>query len=130
VDAKTTEWGITVQHIEITDIRIPESLQVSLSRVAEAEREKKGRVLLAEAEVEIARKLEEAARVYESSDTALNLKRLSILNEGLDAGNSMMIVPNSIAERLEGDDLFGVQALGKMARAEREARAAIPGPFR
>ncbi len=126
VDAKTTEWGITVQHIEITDIRIPESLQVSLSRVAEAEREKKGRVLLAEAEVEIARKLEEAARVYESSDTALNLKRLSILNEGLDAGNSMMIVPNSIAERLEGDDLFGVQALGKMARAEREARAANP----
>ncbi len=97
-----------------------------MSRVAEAEREKKGRVLLAEAEVEIARKLEEAARVYESSDTALNLKRLSILNEGLDAGNSMMIVPNSIAERLEGDDLFGVQALGKMARAEREARAANP----
>ena len=56
VDAKTTEWGITVQHIELTDIQIPESLQVSLSRVAQAEREKRGRILLAEAEVEVARK--------------------------------------------------------------------------
>ncbi|MDR1278812.1 MAG: hypothetical protein LBK02_08675, partial [Treponema sp.] len=57
VDAKTTEWGITVQHIEITDIQIPEELQNSLSRIAQAEREKKGRVLLAEAEIEIAKKL-------------------------------------------------------------------------
>ena len=122
VDRKTTDWGITVQHIEITDIQIPASLQDPLSRLAQAEREKKGRILLAEAEIDIARKFEEAAKIYDASGTALNLKRLSILNEGLDAGNSMMIVPNSITERLEGSDLFGLQALGKMARDEREAR--------
>ncbi len=127
VDRKTTDWGVTIQHVEITDIQIPASLQDPLSRLAQAEREKKGRVLLAEAEIEIARKFEEAARVYDANGTALNLKRLSILNEGLDAGNSMMIVPNSITERLEGDDLFGLQALGKMAREERAERAERAG---
>ena len=78
VDKKTTEWGITVQHIEITDIQIPEILQDSLSRLAQAEREKKGRVLLAEAEIEIARRLEEAARIYDAHETAMKLKSLSI----------------------------------------------------
>ncbi len=119
VDRKTTDWGITIQHIEITDIQIPEALQKSLSCLAQAEREKKGRILLAEAEIEIAKKFEEAAKVYDANGTALNLKHLSILNEGLEAGNSMMIVPNSITERLEGKDLFGLQALGKISRSER-----------
>jgi regulator of protease activity HflC (stomatin/prohibitin superfamily) len=111
VDKKTTEWGITVQHIEITDIQIPESLQGPLSRLAQAEREKKGRILLAEAEIEIARKLEEAGKIYTANDLALKLKSLSILNEGLKAGNSMMLVPNSITEELKSKDLFGLQAL-------------------
>lgn len=122
VDRKTTDWGVTIQHIEITDIQIPESLQKSLSYLAQAEREKKGRILLAEAEIEIAKKFEEAAKVYDVNSTALNLKHLSILNEGLGAGNSMMIIPNSITERLEGQDLFGLQALGKIARSERAAK--------
>lgn len=119
VDRKTTEWGITIQNIEITDIQIPEGLQDSLSRLAQMEREKKGRVLLAEAEIEIAGKLVEAAAVYDGNDTALNLKSLSILNEGLKAGNSMMLVPNSITEELKSKDLFGLQALNETRRAER-----------
>lgn len=118
VDQKTTDWGITVQHIEITDIQIPEQLQDSLSYVAQAEREKKGRVLLAEAEIEIARKLETAGRVYAKNDIALMLKSLTILNEGLKAGNSMMLVPNSITEELEGKDVFGLQALAKLQRKD------------
>ncbi len=124
VDAKTTEWGITVQHIELTDIQIPESLQVSLSRVAQAEREKRGRILLAEAEVEVARKYEEAAAIYDRNPTALNLKNLAVLNEGLASGNSMMLVPNSITEKLEGKDLFGLQALGKIEAKEKAERTA------
>jgi regulator of protease activity HflC (stomatin/prohibitin superfamily) len=130
VDGKTTEWGITVQHIEITDIQIPDQLQNSLSRLAQAEREKKGRILLAEAEIEVAKKFVEAAAVYGENATALNLKNLSILNEGLKAGNSMMLVPNSITEKLEGRDLFGIQALaeirrgmdGKMGEGEGEGK--------
>ncbi|MCX7024667.1 MAG: slipin family protein [Spirochaetes bacterium] len=118
VDEKTTDWGITIQHIEITDIQIPESLQDSMSRLAQAEREKKGRELLAEAEIAIAGKLSEAAAIYRSDAIALKLRSLSILNEGLKAGNSMMLVPNSITEELRTDDLFGLQALGEARRGK------------
>lgn len=113
VDAKTTDWGITVQHIEITDIQIPQQLQDSLSRLAQMEREKQGRILLAEAEIEIAGKLSEAARIYGEQELAMKLKSLSILNEGLKAGNSMMLVPNSITEELKSRDIFGLQALAE-----------------
>jgi regulator of protease activity HflC (stomatin/prohibitin superfamily) len=121
VDKKTTEWGITVLHIEITDIQIPEALQDSLSRTAQAEREKKGRILLAEAEVMIAKKLEEAAQIYLRNEPAMKLKILSILNEGLKAGNSMMLVPNSIAEELETKDIFGLKALNEVKRMKKGA---------
>jgi len=120
VDKKTTEWGITVLHIEITDIQIPEALQDSLSRVAQVEREKKGRILLAEAEIQIARKLEEAAEIYLRNEPAMKLKILSILNEGLKAGNSMMLVPNSIAEELETKDIFGLKALNEVQRMKKD----------
>ena len=120
VDKKTTEWGITVLHIEITDIQIPEALQDSLSRVAQAEREKKGRILLAEAEIEIARKLEEASQIYLRNEPAMKLKILSILNEGLKAGNSMMLVPNTITEELKTTDVFGLQALNEIKRTKKK----------
>ncbi|MDR2494875.1 MAG: slipin family protein [Spirochaetaceae bacterium] len=116
VDRKTTEWGITVQHVEITEVQIPEALQDSLSRLAQAEREKKSRVLLAEAEIAIARKLEEAVAVYRDNEPALKLKILSILSEGLKAGNSMMLVPNSIAEELTTKDIFGLEALRELKK--------------
>jgi regulator of protease activity HflC (stomatin/prohibitin superfamily) len=116
VDKKTTEWGITIQHIEITDIQIPDALQGALSRIAQAEREKKGRILLAEAEIEIAGKLEEAVSIYIKNEPAMKLKILSILNEGLKAGNSMMLVPNSITEKLEANDIFGLEALAELRR--------------
>jgi len=113
VDSKTTDWGITVQHIEITDIQIPQNLQDSLSRLAQMEREKQGRILLAEAEIEIATILSKAARIYNEQDLAMKLKSLSILNEGLKAGNSMILVPNSITEELRTKDIFGLQALAE-----------------
>jgi len=119
VDKKTTEWGITVLHIEIIDIQIPEPLQDSLSRVAQAEREKKARIFLAEAEIEIAKKLEEAIAIYAKNEGALKLKILTILNEGLKAGNSMMLVPNSISEELETKDIFGLKALNEIKRMNK-----------
>jgi regulator of protease activity HflC (stomatin/prohibitin superfamily) len=118
VDKKTTEWGITVLHIEITDIQLPEALQDSLSRKAQAQREKEGRVLLAEAEIEIAKKLEEAIAIYAKNEGAMKLKVLTILNEGLKAGNSMMLVPNSMAEELKTKDVFGLAALNELNKRE------------
>ncbi|MDR0525536.1 MAG: slipin family protein [Spirochaetaceae bacterium] len=126
VDKKTTEWGITVLHIEITDIQIPEALQDPLSRLAQAEREKKSRILLAEAEIEIAKKLEEAVRIYAEHEPALKLKILSILNEGLKAGNSMMLVPNHITEELNSQDIFGIQALSELRRDKRDKKEEKP----
>jgi regulator of protease activity HflC (stomatin/prohibitin superfamily) len=123
VDKKTTEWGITVQYIEITDIQIPEALQDSLSRLAQAEREKQSRILLAEAEIEIAKRLEEAVRIYAKNEPALKLKILSILNEGLKAGNSMMLVPSSITEELKGKDIFGLEALMEIKNHKEEGEA-------
>lgn len=120
VDAKTTEWGITVQHVEISDIQIPQELQDSLSRLAQAEREKKSRIMLAEAEIEIAAKLEEAVQIYSGNELALKLKILSILNEGLKAGNSMMLVPNEIAAELKTKDIFGLNALLEQKRNNKE----------
>ncbi|AEJ20355.1 SPFH domain-containing protein [Gracilinema caldarium] len=119
VDIKTTDWGITVQHIEITDIQIPQELQSSLSRLAQAEREKKGRILLAEAEIDIANRFKEAAEIYINNETALKLKNLSILNEGLKAGNSMMLVPNSITEELKVKDVFGLEALQELKQQKK-----------
>jgi regulator of protease activity HflC (stomatin/prohibitin superfamily) len=121
VDKKTTEWGITIQHIEITDIQIPEPLQESLSRMAQAEREKNGRIFLAEAEIEIAKKLESAVEIYARDEKALKLKILSILNEGLKAGNSMMLIPNSIAEELKTTDVFGLAALNELSKNKEKS---------
>ncbi|MDR1352852.1 MAG: hypothetical protein LBK05_06175 [Treponema sp.] len=120
VERQTTEWGITVQYIEITDIQIPAPLQDSLSRLAVAEREKKGRILLAEAEIEIAKKLETAVSVYAKNEPALKLKILSILNEGLKAGNSMMLIPSSITEELKAKDIFGLEALAELRRKKEK----------
>ena len=122
VDKQTTEWGITVQYVEITDIQIPEHLQESLSRMAQAEREKNARIMLAEAEIEIAKKLEEAISIYTKDSAskegagALKLRILSILNEGLKTGNSMMLVPNSITDELKTKDIFGLQALNELKK--------------
>jgi regulator of protease activity HflC (stomatin/prohibitin superfamily) len=119
VDKKTTEWGITILYIEIHDIQIPEHLQDSLSRLAQAEREKKSRILLADAEIEIAKRLQEAAAIYTDAayankGDAMRLKILSILNEGLKAGNSMMLVPNTLTEELRTKDVFGLEALNEI----------------
>jgi regulator of protease activity HflC (stomatin/prohibitin superfamily) len=114
VDKKTTDWGITILYIEIHDVQIPEPLQDSLSRLAQAEREKKARILLADAEIEIAKRLEEAIAVYVKNGDAMKLKILTILNEGLKAGNSMMLVPNSMTEELKTKDIFGLQALSEI----------------
>jgi regulator of protease activity HflC (stomatin/prohibitin superfamily) len=119
VEKQTTEWGITVQYIEITDIQVPEPLQDSLSRMAQAERERKGRIFLAEAEIEIAKKLEEAISIYAKNEGAMKLKILTILNEGLKAGNSMMLVPNSIAEELKTRDIFGLTALNELKKEDK-----------
>jgi len=118
VDRKTTEWGITIQHIEITEIHIPAELEEAMSHIAQAEREKRAHILLSEAEREVALRHEEAAQVYKNSPIALTLKRLSVLHEGFQHGNSMVVVPSRLPEELSEDDLFGLKALSELRTAK------------
>ncbi len=120
VDKKTTDWGITIQNIEIQEIKIPQELQDSMSRLAQAEREKKGRIQLGEAEIELAKKFSEASAYYKDNETALKLRKMHIINEGLKSGNSMVMVPSSMMENLDGDSVFGVQALDEIQKMKNK----------
>lgn len=111
VDSKTTDWGITIQHIEITEIIIPQELQDGMSHAAQAEREKRARILLAEAEEEIAGALGAAAAKYRENPEAYGLRKLSILLEGFKNGSAMVMVPNDMGQALSDEDIFGLKAL-------------------
>ncbi len=117
VDKKTTEWGITIQHIEITDIQIPESLQVELSRQAIAEKERNARIMLGQAELELAGIYDKAGKIYRDNETAYKLRSLSVINEGLKEGNSMIITPSSISESLE--NITGAAALDEIRKLKK-----------
>ncbi len=116
VDHKTTEWGITIQHIEITEIEIPEELQKSMSQIAQAEREKKARILLAEAEKDVALKFEEASRIYRENDVALSLKKLSVIQEGFKNGNAMIVTPSQLPAELDQEDVYGLKAMSEIRK--------------
>lgn len=115
VDRKTTEWGITIQNIEITEIKVPEALQELLSKTAQAEREKKARILLGEAEIELAKKYVEASAIYGDDKNSLRLRSMSIINEGLKNGNSM-ILPEGVVDKLDKDGVLGVSALNEVRK--------------
>ena len=121
---KAQAWGITVNSIEVRDISIPENLRDALSKQAQAEREKQSRVILGDAEVEIAHKFEEAAKGYLDNPVALQLRAMNILYEGLRAGGSMILVPSATLDVM---NLGGLVALGKLAKTQGE-RPDAPKP--
>lgn len=122
VDKKTTEWGVTIQTIEIQEIKIPQELQDTMSRQAQAEREKKGRIELGEAEIELAKKLSEASAFYKNNEVAMKLRKMHIINEGLKKGNSMMMIPSKMLENIDNDSIFGLQALGELHKVNKEKK--------
>lgn len=113
IDRKTEPWGITVQSVEIRDVVIPESLQDAMSRQAQAERERQARVILGDAENEIAQKFVEAAHKYDSSRSGLHLRAMNILYESLKEKGTMVIVPSSAVDSM---GLGGVTGLTAFAR--------------
>ena len=101
LDAKMTPWGVTIMSIEITDIIIPKELENAMSKRAQAEREKQSRVILAEAEVSIARKFTEAADIYKESESSLQLRAMNMIYEGIRQNNSMMLMPTSLIDSMD-----------------------------
>lgn len=122
VDRKTAEWGITIQSIEIRDIVIPQQLENALSKKAQAEREKESRIILGDAEIELARKFMEAAKLYKDNETALKLRGMNIMFEGLKAGNSMLMVPSHMPDDLQAGNLFGAKALEEIAKMKNKEK--------
>ena len=111
IDARTNPWGVTVQSVDMRDIVIPASLQDAMSREAQATREKRARVILSEAEVEIAQSFETAAKSYLNNPTALQLRAMNMLYEGIKEKGSLMIVPSSAVESLGMGGMLGAAAM-------------------
>ncbi len=100
LDAKTTPWGITVQSVEIRDVRIPAALENAMSQQAQAERQRQARVILGEAEVQVSDQFAQASRVYNDNPGALHLRAMNMLYEAIREKGSMVIVPSSAVETM------------------------------
>ena len=111
IDARSNPWGVTVSSVEMRDVVIPGALQDAMSREAQAAREKQARIILGEAEREIAHSFEEAAKMYQGNPTALHLRAMNMLYEGLKEKGAMMIVPSSAVESMGMGGLLGTAAL-------------------
>jgi regulator of protease activity HflC (stomatin/prohibitin superfamily) len=113
IDTRTNPWGATVQSVDMRDIVIPASLQDAMSREAQATREKSARVILSQAEVEIARSFETAALSYQHNPVALQLRAMNMLYEGLKERGGLMVVPSSAVESLGMGGMMGAAALAQ-----------------
>jgi regulator of protease activity HflC (stomatin/prohibitin superfamily) len=100
LDEKTNPWGITVQSVEIRDVKIPAALEDAMSRQAQAERERQARTILGRAETEISDMFAQAAKAYENNPVALQLRAMNLLYEAMKEKGSMVIVPSSAVETL------------------------------
>ena len=111
IDHRSNPWGVTVQSVEMRDVVIPESLQDAMSRQAQAEREKQARIILGQAELEIAHSFEEAAKSYQHNPTALHLRAMNMLYEGLKEKGALMLIPSSAVESMGMGGLMGAAAM-------------------
>jgi regulator of protease activity HflC (stomatin/prohibitin superfamily) len=113
IDQRSSPWGVTVQSVEMRDVVIPGSLQDAMSREAQASREKQARVILSQAETEIAALYEEAAKSYINNPTALHLRAMNMLYEGLKEKGALMLIPSSAVESMGMGGLMGAAALAQ-----------------
>ncbi len=119
LDAKTNPWGVTILSVEITEIIIPKELENSLSKQAQAEREKESRIILGAAEVEIAKKFTEASKEYANDPVALQLRSMNMIYEGIRQNNSMMLLPASILDHMDLGAVLGTAAIQKTQETDK-----------
>ncbi|PCJ51618.1 MAG: peptidase [Planctomycetota bacterium] len=111
IDTKTSEWGITVQSVEIRDVRIPGALEDAMSRTAQAEREQEAREILAQSEVRVAGEMAKAAQVYEHSPQAMRLRAMNMTYESIKERGALMVIPTGMTASLDSG-VFGMAAAG------------------
>lgn len=112
IDERTTPWGVTVQSVEIRDIVIPQELEDAMSRQAQAERERQARVILGESEKQIAQSFADASEAYLDNPTALHLRAMNMLFEGLKEKGALVIVPSTAVDTMNLGGMMGMASLG------------------
>ena len=120
IDERTTPWGVSVQSVEIRDVIIPQGLEDAMSQQAQAERERQSRVILGEAEMQVADSFAEASQAYINNPTALHLRAMNMLFEGLKEKGALVIVPSSAVDTMNLGGLSGIVAMGQNAQAKKE----------
>jgi regulator of protease activity HflC (stomatin/prohibitin superfamily) len=118
IDKRASPWGITVISVEIRDVLIPIALQRAMSMQAQAERERQARVILGDSERQIAQKFVEAAKTYSEHPTALHLRAMNMLYEGLKERGSLIIVPSTALNTMQLGSIAGLAALQKEMQQE------------
>lgn len=113
IDERTTPWGVTVQSVEIRDIVIPQDLEDAMSRQAQAERERQARVILGESEKQIAASFSEASQAYINNPTALHLRAMNMLFEGLKEKGALVIVPSSAVDTMNLGAMSGLVSIAQ-----------------
>lgn len=113
IDERTTPWGISVQSVEIRDVIIPQGLEDAMSQQAQAERERQSRVILGEAEMQVADSFAEASKAYINNPTALHLRAMNMLFEGLKEKGALVIVPSSAVDTMNLGGMSGMVSLAQ-----------------
>ncbi|HEV3120906.1 MAG TPA: slipin family protein [Isosphaeraceae bacterium] len=111
IDERSNPWGVTVQSVEMRDVVIPQALQDAMSREAQAAREKAARIILGQAEVEIAHLFDTAAESYKNNPTALQLRGMNILYEGLKEKASLILLPSAAVDSMSMGGYLAAAAL-------------------
>jgi len=121
IQSRIEGWGINVLSVEIRDVVIPLQLQNAMSMQAQAERERQARVILGDSERQIAKSFEDAAKTYADNPTALHLRGMNMLYEGLKTNNSVLIlVPSSVLDTMGLGDTTGIIALSQTLKKARD----------
>lgn len=113
IDERTTPWGVTVQSVEIRDVIIPQDLEDAMSSQAQAERERQARVILGESEKQIAASFAEASLAYVDNPTALHLRAMNMLFEGLKEKGALVIIPSSAVETMNLGAMTGIVSMAQ-----------------
>jgi regulator of protease activity HflC (stomatin/prohibitin superfamily) len=130
IDDRTEPWGINVISVEVKDVNIPSSLQDAMSMQAQAERERQARVILGDSERQVAEKFGEAAKTYANNPTALHLRAMNMLYEGLKTNSTIVIVPSSALDTMQLGGLAGMTALTLGLNKENEKKENNSGPVK
>ena len=130
LDVQTAPWGIKVHSVQMREMKIPDNLQDAMSRVAQADREGKARMLLGQSEVDIAARFADAGKIYEKNPMALHLRGMNMLYEVMKTGGTAtVIVPSDAVKSMSFGGMAGFAALAGQTQAAEQAQAHPAPPY-